>query len=154
MSRPLSLGALLFLTVLHRHFAIFFGKAFDATLCVDELLASGEERVTVGADLKAQLLFGRSGFPGGATRAANFDLVVFRMNICSHRLLSSRASVGSNYNKTPIAVQMSLVPAPVLLDVAMTASPRARSCSRLDLAWAFRLIRSFFVVTMTAGKSC
>src|SRR4030095_16793359 len=67
--------------------AEFLRKALDATLGVDQLLATREERVARRADFEVQFGLGRTRLERVAARAANFDLLVLWMNPCLHGVL-------------------------------------------------------------------
>jgi hypothetical protein len=65
-------------------FLIFFAESFDATGGIDQLLLAGEKRVAFGANLDADVCFGRSDFQHVATGALNGGLMILRMNLAFH----------------------------------------------------------------------
>jgi len=78
------LGLCGFLAALRGLRAELLREPLDPSLCIDQLLPTGEERMAVGADLEVKLRFRRAGLPRRPARAAYFDLVVFRMDAFSH----------------------------------------------------------------------
>src|SRR5688500_15796264 len=59
-------------------------EAIDAAFGVDQLLAAGEERVAVRADVEVELLAGGAGRPRMAAGAVDGNFVVFRVEIRLH----------------------------------------------------------------------
>src|SRR5262245_40394862 len=76
------------LTLRGRLGAEFLREPLDASLSVDQLLTSREKGMAGRADFEVQLGFGRAGLERVATRTANLDLLVLRVNPFFHwRLL-------------------------------------------------------------------
>src|SRR5258708_6514682 len=63
------------------------GKPIHAPFGVDQLLASGEERVTVVTDFEVQLGLGRAGLPRCSARATRLDVEILGVNPFLHGLL-------------------------------------------------------------------
>src|ERR1035437_2306533 len=58
--------------------------ALDAAGCVDELGLAREERVAVGADFEAELVFRALSLPRGSARTVDVDLVVLGVDLFLH----------------------------------------------------------------------
>jgi hypothetical protein len=63
---------------------ILFPKTLDATGRIDEFLFAGVKRMTPGADLNADVLFGRSRLKLVSAVTSDSSLIVFGMNILLH----------------------------------------------------------------------
>src|SRR4029453_2082827 len=74
-------------------------EPIPASLGVDQLLASSEERVAVVTDFEVQLRLGGARLPRRPARAARLDVVVLRMNPLLHGLLLGALGKTTVYHK-------------------------------------------------------
>jgi len=72
------------LTLLLCFFSIFFLKSFNSSSRIQKFLFSGEERMTVRADLDMDLLLRALRLEGSATGTLNHRIKNFGMNIFFH----------------------------------------------------------------------
>src|SRR5712692_1028172 len=72
------------LAALGRLRAELLREPLHAAFRVDQLLPSGEERMTVRADFEVELRLGGAGLPRRAARAARLDVVILRMDAFLH----------------------------------------------------------------------
>jgi hypothetical protein len=70
---------------------VFLLKSINATAGIQELLLASEERVAVGANFDAQLLFNRTSFESVATCAGYLSNVVLWLNCFLHLNFTSLA---------------------------------------------------------------
>ena len=86
----------------HSDLAVLLGKALDASFGVDKLLATGKERMAVGANLQVQLVLGSPCVPRRPARAANFDFVILRMDSLLHGLPLFRPANHPLYQRSSV----------------------------------------------------
>lgn len=60
--------------------AVFFLKFIHTTTCIQELLFTSEERMAVGANFNAQILFNGTCFKSVATSTSYRSQMIFRLN--------------------------------------------------------------------------
>src|SRR5262245_472660 len=83
------------LAALGRLRAVLLREPLDAAFGIDQLLASGKERMAGGTDLEVQLRLGRTRLERVAARAPRLDVEVFRMNGFFHGSFLCRVRMAS-----------------------------------------------------------
>jgi hypothetical protein len=114
-------------------------EALEAAAAVDQLLATGVERMAVGADLDAQVAAGGSGRELVAARALHADLGVVGVEIGLHGTISLDDSYSRDDTSLGPEIQLSL-------------ASRIQNESR-DACWLVGLVgRGFHVAGRVVGE--
>jgi hypothetical protein len=93
--------------------AKLLGESFNTTLCIDQLLPTGEERMAIRADFKVQLVLRGSRLPGRAARAANLNIMVLGVNAFPHSELLTITGKRTLYlQRSPSGLPPAAVAAP------------------------------------------
>jgi hypothetical protein len=69
--------------------AVFLSELFYSSGGVDKFLFAGKERVAIGANFHMDIAHRRTGFDHVTTGASDRRRLIFRMDTCLHKILSS-----------------------------------------------------------------